>query len=150
MNIMPMAPLHSVTQEGMWGKGTGWGWGWGSLLMCPYPDCDSVVHSAVKIPLVEPAWLEHASASGSSAALGRWVGCGILQWKPSLALQPALWSPDLRHRTSKGDSFSSLTHPQQSCSVSKQTWFMLPESPDTTGLSCSRKPDCQEASADRN
>lgn len=27
MNIMPMAPLHSVTQEGMWGKGTGWGWG---------------------------------------------------------------------------------------------------------------------------
>lgn len=68
-------------------------------IMCSYPDSDSVVHSAVKIPLVKPARLEHTSASGSPTALGRRVGCGILQRKPSLALQSASWSPDLRHCT---------------------------------------------------
>lgn len=92
---MQMAPLHAVTQEGMWGKGTEQGLAW----MCSYPDSDSVVDSAVKIPLVQPARLEHTSASGSPTALGRWVGCGILQRKPSLALQSASWSPDLRHCT---------------------------------------------------
>ena len=63
---MQMAFFHAVPREGMCRKVTDLG----LVLRCPYTNSDSIVHSAVKIPLVKPARLEHTSTSSSPTTLG--------------------------------------------------------------------------------